>query len=213
MNKKELTLPNSDSNTDSSTSTGSSTGHTHTSPEVSAKIVSEFRELVGRCEHLAYAVNGCDVSSDNKWPEIASAPFVVHNRSDEEGFFILGSTLSRGSRSLLSVAGQATPRTNVFFALHSMEKPAGANAEEPFAVTRAQVVVRVEEVPRNDPLWAVILEKLSARFGQTARVLEQLSDFHMLGMFPCECLFIKGFGKAFSLSGQNLRQVAHLRQS
>ena len=85
--------------------------------------------------------------------------------------------------------------------------------EEPFARTRAQLVVRVEAVSRDDPLWSEVVTKLASRFGETARLLEQLADFHVMGLFPSEGLFIKGFGKAFSLTGKNLKNVAHLRQS
>jgi hypothetical protein len=183
----------------------------------SDKIVAQYRALLGRCTHLQYAIN----SSDGP-PELAVTPFLMQQMCLEGsgpekgvpsfGLFVLGSMLSSASRALRAVAESATVDDGQ--PLVSVMCLDEINAEgDPYAQTRLTLSARVEMVPRDTPAWHNAVSGLSQRHGETVNLLVSLQDFYCFAFYPVSGLFVKGFGKAFRLTGEDLTDWTHLRES
>ena len=79
-----------------------------------------------------------------------------------------------------------------------------------FARTRATYRCMAEVVARNEALHAQILDAMEARFGNVVGLLRGLSDFVMFRLKPQSGRFVMGFGQAFVLAGEGLREVQHI---
>lgn len=184
------------------------------------KIVSQYRELIQQCTHLQFAVNSGEAGP----PEMGHSPFYCPHISEfacsqvsgqagepETGapliFYILGSMLSSASRALNAAAQAATPSASILL-LGDM----GPDSD-PYAHKRLTFTARIAHVQRDSPQWSSATEGLALRHGETVNTLTALQDFHCFALLPIAGRFVKGFGKAFQLTGDDLRDWVHLRQS
>ena len=87
------------------------------------------------------------------------------------------------------------------------------SAAELFARRRVSYQIVAEELPVGAPEWHCGVECLEERHGERARQLSQLADFRLFRLRPTSGRYVKGFGKAYRLSGGRLAQTAidHLR--
>ena len=74
-------------------------------------------------------------------------------------------------------------------------------ARELFARKRLTFDAVAEVVARDDVRWEKAIAALEGRFGEIVRGLSNLKDFVLFRLKPEQGLFVKGFGQAFRVSG------------
>jgi hypothetical protein len=79
-----------------------------------------------------------------------------------------------------------------------------------FARTRATYRCAAQVVAREAAQYAQVLDAMEARFGNVVGLLRGLGDFVMFRLQPQSGRFVMGFGQAFVLVGEGLREVQHI---
>ncbi len=83
-------------------------------------------------------------------------------------------------------------------------------AQEIFARKRISFQCRAEQVDRGCEEWEQGLTELEQKFGEIVQLLKGLGDFHLFRLTPNTGLFVKGFGQAYTITGEQLDQLAHI---
>ncbi|MGO1246023.1 MAG: heme utilization protein HutZ [Oceanisphaera sp.] len=128
-------------------------------------------------------------------PNVSYAPFALL----EDGYYILISEMARHTKNLLN-----NPKISLMMVADEQD------SRTLFARKRLTFDARPERVTRDTPAWQVGIDALRARFDETVDGLSQLEDFHLFRLVPLKGLFVKGFGQAFAVSGDDLVDVLHL---
>lgn len=136
------------------------------------------------------------VDKDGK-PNVSYAPFVVN----ENGYFVLISKIARHARNLIE-------NPNVSLMLIEDEN----TSKLLFARKRLTFDATASVVERDSVQWQSVVSELEQRFGEIVQGLSQLEDFKLFCLKPIKGLFVKGFGQAFQVSGDDLVDVVHLEQ-
>ncbi|WP_439100595.1 HugZ family protein [Congregibacter sp.] len=86
-------------------------------------------------------------------------------------------------------------------------------ADELYARIRVCYQMKAEELEVYSSAWENAVKTLANRHGERPRKLSQLSDFRLFRLSPLSGRYVKGFGKAYSLSGGSLssQTIDHLR--
>lgn len=132
----------------------------------------------------------------NGEPESSYAPFIKHDNR----YFIYVSELASHTSNLLE-------RGNANVMLIESEEA----ASNLFARRRATLPVTVETIQRDSSLWEEVMTDMEVTFGDTIQMIKPLTDFHLLALTPQSATYVKGFGKAFALEGEALREITHLK--
>ncbi|ART79454.1 heme utilization protein HutZ [Oceanisphaera avium] len=154
------------------------------------RLEPEIREFRDSCHTLVLAT----VDAKGQ-PNVSYAPFALQ----EDGYYILISEMARHTRNLLE---------NPTISLMMVEDEQDCRTF--FARKRLTFDARPERVTRDSQAWQAGIDALRARFDDTVSGLSQLADFHLFRLVPLQGLFVKGFGKAFAVSGDDLVDVLHL---
>ncbi|TBR38247.1 heme utilization protein HutZ [Marinomonas agarivorans] len=87
-----------------------------------------------------------------------------------------------------------------------------AASDDVFARKRLSYQVSVIALERSDSLWTSIIDSMKQRFGDNMDVLSQLGDFILFQLTPVSGRYVKGFGKAYDLTGESLsiQTITHL---
>lgn len=125
-------------------------------------------------------------------PEASTVPYVFDNGN----IYIFISALSRHTLNLAET-GQAS-------ILLVEDENSTSNM---FARRRLNYLCRCDRVGRDSQQWKRILDMFEARFGKFVQTLRALPDFNLFRLKPVSGNYVCGFGKAFRLEGDNLRQV------
>jgi len=133
---------------------------------------------------------------ENGQPEISYVPFVTDL---EKNFFIFVSSLARHSKNLFNY------RKAGFMLIEPEE-----NSENIFARKRVIFDCDVFIVERDSQDWKQIILKFNEIAGEIMETLIMLPDFHLFRLNPKSGRFIKGFGNAFSISGDKMDKLIHL---
>lgn len=133
---------------------------------------------------------------ENGGPESSYAPFVVDPKNH---FYIYVSSLARHTGNLLNDG-----RAGIMF-IESEE-----DAENIFARKRVTFDCEVEIVERETDDWQKIMLLFDQRAGELMETLRMLSDFQLLRLRPKSGLFVKGFGKAYQISGTLMDELSHI---
>lgn len=136
------------------------------------------------------------IDSDGR-PNVSYAPFVVN----KEGYFVLISEIARHARNL-----QANPQVSIM-----MIEDEG-DSKQVFARKRLTFDAISSIVERDTEQWKTVISELENRFGEIIQNLSNLEDFKLFKLAPVKGLFVKGFGQAFQVSGDDLVDVIHLDQ-
>lgn len=67
-------------------------------------------------------------------------------------------------------------------------------------------------VERDSELWCQVIAQMGERFGEIIDGLSQLQDFMLFRLQPEQGLFVKGFGQAYQVSGDDLVDFVHLEE-
>jgi len=141
------------------------------------------------CLHLS------TITNESK-PNSSYAPFVM----DTEGnFYIFVSGLASHTQDLL-----ANPSASVLLMQDEQD------TRQIFARQRASYQCDVEVVSDNEADYAIMLDKLEARFGNVVELLRGLPDFILFRLRPYKGQFVMGFGKAYTLTGEGLLELEHI---
>jgi len=80
----------------------------------------------------------------------------------------------------------------------------------PFARQRVSYHCAVEQVDREAADYGSILDHLAERHGGTVGLIRQLPDFILFRLRPNSGTYVEGFGKAFTLSGEDANTLQHV---
>jgi hypothetical protein len=87
---------------------------------------------------------------------------------------------------------------------------AEAQAQEIFVRKRISFQCQAVQVERESKEWGQIMAEFEQQFGEIVTLLKGLGDFHLFRLTPESGLFVKGFGQAFSIGGDQLDELQHL---
>lgn len=150
----------------------------------------EIQEMKQQVRTLVLAT----VDKEGK-PNVSYAPFVINNGE----YQVLISTIARHARNL-----QEVPKVSLM--LIDDEN----SSREIFARRRLTFDANARVVERHSAEWEQAVSALKARHGELVDELSQLLDFNIFSFKPEHGLFVKGFGKAFDVSVDDLVSFVHL---
>ena len=154
------------------------------------RLEPEIREFRDACQTLVLAT----VATDGT-PNVSYAPFALL----ADGYYILISEMARHTKNLL-----VNPKISLMMVEDEQR------CRTLFARKRLTFDARPEQVARDTAEWQAGIDALHGRFDDTVAGLSQLADFHLFRLVPLQGLFVKGFGQAFAVSGDDLVDVLHL---
>jgi len=134
----------------------------------------------------------------NGRPESSYAPFVVDQNNQ---FFIYISALARHTKNLLHDS-----RVGIMF-IEPEEQ-----AENIFARKRLTFNCDAEIVVRETQDLMRVMSLFDDIDGELMQTLRMLVDFQLIRLKPNSGLFVKGFGKAYEISGEKMDQLSHVNQ-
>ena len=153
-------------------------------------IQSDYREILQTTEGVHLATLG-----EGDVPEASYAPCAWYQGS----CYLFLSQLSRHCGNL-----KRDPRVSLMLIEDSS---AASNA---FARRRVSFSGSVEIVARQADCFADVMAAFHQRFGEIVEVLEELPDFTLFRFRARSGLFIRGFGQAYSLEGEDLERLRHI---
>ncbi len=130
-------------------------------------------------------------------PNVSYAPFV----QNQHGYFVLISEIARHARNL-----QVNPNVSIMMIEDEQ------SAKQLFARKRLTFDATAKVVERDSEQWQAVIAQLKERFGEIIDGLSQLQDFVLFNFKPEQGLFVKGFGQAYQVSGDDLVDFVHLEQ-
>ncbi len=130
-------------------------------------------------------------------PNVSYAPFV----QNQEGYFVLISQIARHARNLLE-------NPNVSLMMIEDED----TSKQLFARKRLTFDAVATVVERDTELWRQVVGQMKERFGEIIDGLSKLEDFVLFNLKAEQGLFVKGFGQAFQVSGDDLVDFVHLQE-
>ncbi len=136
------------------------------------------------------------VDADGR-PNVSYAPFV----QNQDGYFVLISEIARHARNL-----QVNPNVSIMM----IEDEGGS--KQLFARKRLTFDAVAKVVERDSEQWNQVIAQLQERFGEIIDGLSQLQDFVLFNFKPEHGLFVKGFGQAYQVSGDDLVDFVHLQE-
>ncbi len=130
-------------------------------------------------------------------PNVSYAPFV----QNQKGYFVLISQIARHARNLLD-------NPNVSLMMIEDED----TSKQLFARKRLTFDAVATVVERDSELWLQVVGQMKERFGEIIDGLSKLEDFVLFNLKAEQGLFVKGFGQAFQVSGDDLVDFVHLQE-
>jgi putative heme iron utilization protein len=132
-------------------------------------------------------------------PNISYAPFI----EDENGiFYLFLSQLASHTQDLLT-----HPLASVLLMQDEQD------TRQLFARQRISYQCLVEVVEKDDGKYSQLLKQFESRFGSIMELLNSLPDFILFRLTPQQGRYVMGFGKAYTLTGENLTELEHIEAS
>ncbi|QLB20678.1 heme utilization protein HutZ [Vespertiliibacter pulmonis] len=149
--------------------------------------IQEFKQL---CKTIVLAT--LDKEGN---PNVSYAPFVINNGE----YQVLISTIARHARNL-----QEVPKVSLML-LEDESK-----SREIYARRRLTFDATARIAERHSEEWENGVKALEERHGEIVGNLAKLEDFKLFCFKPEQGLFVKGFGKAFQVTPDELVSFVHL---
>ncbi|MGR5057512.1 heme utilization protein HutZ [Vibrio rotiferianus] len=130
-------------------------------------------------------------------PNVSYAPYV----QNQAGYFVLISQIARHARNLLE-------NPNVSLMMIEDED----SSKQLFARKRLTFDAVATVVERDTEMWQQVVGQMKDRFGEIIDGLSQLEDFVLFNLKAEQGLFVKGFGQAYQVSGDDLVDFVHLQE-
>ena len=156
-----------------------------------SKTTAEYLTFLGKFSSLQLSTIG-----ENGRPESSYAPFVVDQNNN---FYIYVSALARHTGNM-----QNDGRAGI------MLIEAEEEVENIFARKRVTFECDTEVVERETEAWRKIMLLFDQLAAQLMETLRRLPDFQLLRLRPKSGLFVKGFGKAYQISGARMAELSHV---
>lgn len=159
----------------------------------------DLRKLKEEYINFLFEFRSLELSTINEkgYPQSSYAPFVSDSQNN---FFIYVSSLANHYKNLINYK-----KAGVMF-IESEEK-----SENIFARRRLIFDCVVENVIKNTKEWKKIMKKFEENFGQIIKTLIKLPDFDLFELRPTSGRFIKGFGNAYEITGENMDELLYLK--
>ncbi len=136
------------------------------------------------------------INSQGK-PNATYAPFAF----DNAGYYILVSDIAAHGKNLKS-----NPQVSILLVEDESE------SKQMYARKRLTFDTKAECVEKQSSEWLAGVAALKARFGDIIDNLSQLNDFNLYRLVPESGRYVKGFGQAFEISGNDLLDFVHLTE-
>lgn len=130
-------------------------------------------------------------------PNASYAPFAF----DSQAYYVLVSDIAAHGRNL---------KNNRQVSILMIEDE--SECKQIYARKRLTFDAQAELVERSSEIWVQGIEALKARFGEIIDDLSQLGDFNLYRLVPESGRYVKGFGQAFVISGDDMLDFVHLTQ-
>lgn len=130
-------------------------------------------------------------------PNATYAPFAF----DSQAYYILVSDIAAHGRNL---------KINRNVSILMIEDE--SECKQIYARKRLTFDTRAELVERNTEAWQQGVNALQTRFGDIIENLSKLGDFNLYRLVPESGRYVKGFGQAFEISGNDLLDFVHLTE-
>ena len=131
-------------------------------------------------------------------PEMGVTPFIQQGVA----LFIYPSSLSTHVRAVLA-RGQGQ------FLLIEDEQ----TAQNIWARVRLKFDADIEEIARQDALFAPLCDAFAEVHGPTMGLIRDFTDFHMLRLRPRSGVLVTGFARAYRVEGADFTITEHLKNS
>lgn len=155
------------------------------------RLEPEIQAFICQCQTLQLAT----VDKAGK-PNVSYSPFV----RNQEGYFVLISLLARHAQNI---------QNNSLVSLMMIEDE--GSSKQIYARKRLTFDALGITVQRDSKLWQYVVVQMVDRFGDIVNDLVQLQDFNLIQFKPDHGLFVKGFGQAYGLSGNDLVDTTHIK--
>lgn len=152
----------------------------------------EIKEFRQECRTIQLAT----IDAEGR-PNVSYAPYV----QNQEGYFVLISQIARHARNLLE-------NPNVSLMMIEDED----SSKQLFARKRLTFDAVATVVERDTEMWQQVVGQMKDRFGEIIDGLSQLEDFVLFNLKAEQGLFVKGFGQAYQVSGDDLVDFVHLQE-
>jgi len=84
------------------------------------------------------------------------------------------------------------------------------DAQHLFARQRATLLCEVDEVDQNGEVFPYIIQLFTHKFGKFIDLLQGKQDFHLFCLHPMSGTYVAGFGRAFTIEGDDLDAISHI---
>jgi len=155
------------------------------------RIGPEIQAFRDQCQTLQLA------TLNNGIPHVSYAPF-AHT---EQGYYILVSDIAQHGQNL---------KTAKSVSIMMIEDE--ASAKTIYARRRLSFDTTATLIDKTSATGQQALAALTARFGEIIANLSQLGDFNLYQLTPEQGRYVKGFGKAFNVSSDDLLSLIHLNE-
>lgn len=157
------------------------------------RLGNEIKAFIDSRRSLQLATLGND-----GFPYASYAPFA----RDEQALFVLLSDIAVHGLNLLH-------NNQASVLIIEDEDP----CPELYARVRVGYQVQGTQLPMGSAPWHCALAALATRHGERPRKLAELADFRLFCLTPLQGRYVKGFGKAYTLTGGTLAgaEIDHLR--
>ena len=160
-------------------------------PIIDAELADEYRHFLSGRRSVQLATVGADQA-----PLASYAPCVI---DAGRRVYVMLSDLSAHTRHL--------KQQNTVSAMLIEDE---AEAKNLFARRRVTFACDAAEISRESETWERIITDFRQQFGDIVDTLCTLSDFHLFQLTPRSGVFVKGFGKAYTLHGDGLDTLSHI---
>lgn len=127
------------------------------------------------------------------------ASYAVHLADEWGHFYLYISELATHTGHL-----RARERASVLFIEDESQ------AAHLFARRRLTCDCRAEWLPRDTPAWHEVLDRFVAKHGKFMEMLRGLQDFQLFRLVPEKAVYVRGFGQAYELTGEQLGEIRHI---
>ena len=159
------------------------------------KIYEEYVDFMNDAKSIYISNIDYDTEFVYAKPEISYSPCVVDKQKNA---YVLVSDLTRRTSSLV----QHRPVQIMFI------EP--ENIEEIYVRKRLTFDCKTTQIERLSDKWNEQVDVFFKKFGDIIGILKTLADFRMICFTPKAGTFVKGFGQAFSIGGEDLNIVTHI---
>ncbi len=159
------------------------------------RLTSRLLPEMDEFKHSQQTLLVASINAENQ-PNVSYAPYALA----DGGFYILISDIAKHGQNLKHHR-----------AISVMMIEDEQEAKSIYARKRLTFDVEATLIERDHPDFIVGTDALVARFGEIAENLRSLSDFNLYQLRPHKGLFVKGFGKAFEITGEDLTSIHWLQ--